>query len=138
MRDRWRKASPGTATEPGPDAALSEALRALDPQTLDANYWLRFRDWVLSSAAPELARRRLVADITVGDVMSSWARAVIPTAVLAAALAGVLIVKGQVGQAPPPVRLEELLSADLEHPTVPADLRLDEAGGAVAFAEESF
>ena len=52
------------AGEPELDAELSAALRALDPATDDATYWLRFRAWVVESAAPELARRRLAAGVT--------------------------------------------------------------------------
>ena len=71
----------------GIDRELAQALRSLDPATQDPNYWFRFRGWVMTRAAPELARRRVMARLTMGDVMSSWARAVVPTAVLAAARA---------------------------------------------------
>ena len=63
------------------------ALAVLDPASHDPNYWFRFRSWVMSGAARELSRRRLVARLTVGDVLESWARALVPTAALVAALA---------------------------------------------------
>ena len=42
---------------------LAEWLRVLDPATEDPNYWLRFRSWVVESAGPELARRRVAGHL---------------------------------------------------------------------------
>ena len=76
--------------ELGRDMELAEALTVIDPASQDPNYWLRFRTWVMSNAARELARRRLIVQLTVGDVMEAWARALVPAAMLAAMLAGLL------------------------------------------------
>ena len=54
----WLKQDAAGAEDLGEDMVLVEALRSLDPATGDANYWLRFRNWVMSDAAAELARRR--------------------------------------------------------------------------------
>lgn len=134
MSERWKRVPP--ADEPELDAELSAALRALDPATDDATYWLRFRAWVVESAAPELARRRLAAGVTVGDVLTAWARTLVPTALMAAALAGVLVVRDA---ATPPalptaMSVEELLTSGLdeEDPFVATE------ESAVAFASEHF
>jgi len=103
---------------------LSKALESLDPATEDPNYWVRFRGWVLTGAARELARRRLVAQLTVGDVMTSWARMVVPTAVLAAALAGVLLIRAEATTTP--------------QEAVPLLLAPDATEGVVALAAEIF
>ena len=91
----------------GVDVRLSKAMQSLDPATDDPNYWFRFRSWVMTGAARELARRRLIAPVTVGDVMTSWARMVVPTAVLAAALAGVLLIRAEAATNLQPMELEE-------------------------------
>ena len=124
--------------ELGRDMQIASWLEAVDPASADPNYWLRFQSWVLKNAAPELARRRLMAQLTMGDVMSSWARTVIPTAVLAAALAGMLLFRGHPVPAPVPVGVEELLVAEVEGATIPATLATAEAGSAIAFASEGF
>lgn len=138
MSERWQGARGNGADEPVRDMELAGALEALDPAIGDPNYWLRFRHWVLRNAAPELARRRLMAELTVGEVMTSWARAVVPTAVLAAALAGILLVRGEMSSSQAPVSVEVLLEAEFEGLTIPADLTLPEPGAAVAFAEETY
>lgn len=138
MSERWNGRGGGPADEPGSDAALPSALALIDPASGDPNYWLRFRDWVLRNAAPELARRRLMAELTVGDVMTSWARAVVPTAVLAATLAGIILLRGQQTPGQELVSVDELVLAEVGDVTVPADLRLGETASVVAFAEEGF
>jgi hypothetical protein len=117
-----------------PDPEIGRALAALDPTTMDPNYWLRFRAWVVDNAAPELARRRLAAELTVGDVMTSWARMVMPTAILAAALAGLMLLRGE-SVSTQPLGVEEMLVAEVDGQTIPAAL---DAPSAVAFASEIF
>jgi len=119
------------------DDELSQALGLLDPAQQDPNYWFRFRTWVLSNASAELARRRLMHELTVADVMSSWARAVVSTAALAAALAGLLLVRGADASAPQPVGVEELLVSEVEGETIPT-LLAPATNGTVAFAAEIF
>lgn len=128
----------GLTDELGRDMELAALLEAVDPASVEPNYWFRFQSWVLENAAPELARRRLMAELTMSDVMSSWARAVIPTAVLAAALAGFLLLRGPSTMVPPPVGVEELLVAEVEGATIPVTLAEDETSSAVFFATEGF
>ena len=129
---------PTPTDELGRDMELASWLESVDPASADPNYWLRFQSWVMKNAAPELARRRIMAELTMGDVMTSWARAVIPTAVLAAALAGILLFRSTAAPAPTPVGVEELLIAEVEGATIPVTLSTEEAGLPVAFASEGF
>lgn len=123
--------------ELGRDMELAEALSVLDPARGDPNYWLRFRSWVVGAAARELGRRRLMAQLTVGDVMQSWARTLLPTAVVAALFAGLLLVRSSSLSAPLPIGVEELLLSEIQGETIPMMLEQDESG-AVAFASEIF
>jgi len=136
MRDRFDLA--GRTDEMGRDMELAGVLERLDPEHADPNYWMRFRVWVVREAAGELARRRLVAHLTVGDVMSSWARAVLPTAALAAALAGIILIRGPADDVQQMVSVEELLVSDLGGETIPATLGSDASDPAVTFASEIF
>jgi len=123
--------------ELGRDMELAEALCVFDPAQGDPNYWLRFRSWVLGAAAKELSRRRLMAQPTVGDVVLSWARAVVPTALVTALLAGVLLIRESALNAPIPVGVEELLVSEIEGETIPMMLEAEEAL-VVTFASEIF
>jgi hypothetical protein len=123
--------------ELGRDMELAEALAVLDPARGDPNYWLRFCSWVMGGAARELSRRRLMAQLTVGDVMQSWARTVVPTAVAAALLAGLLLIRSSALSAPLPIGVEELLVSEIQGETIPMMLEAEDAG-AVAFASEIF
>jgi hypothetical protein len=121
------------AEEAAVDAELRAALSALDPATRDPNYWLRFQWWVMSGAAAELSRRRRAVRLTVGDVLESWSRALVPTAALVAALAAMLLLRDE----PPaaefrPVVFEQLLVSEVEGNAVPMDV------AAMTFAAEIF
>jgi len=67
-------------------------LDPLDPGLGDSRYWGRFQAQVLRAAGPELARRR-VARLTMGEVLVSWSRLVVPTAITAAAVAALVLVQ---------------------------------------------
>ncbi len=136
MSPDWNMRSRTKPTdELGQDPELSSVLGLLDPELGDPGYWARFRVRVLRRAAPELARRRLMAEVSMSDVVLSWARAVVPVAVMAAAVAGLLLVHDQTPvQAPSSVSVEELLAAGVQGATIPAEL----ANTQVAFASESF
>lgn len=123
--------------ELGRDMGLAQSLRVLDPQFQDPNYWLRFRSWVMTNAAGELARRRVMAKLTVGDVMTSWARTVVPTAMLAAALAGLLLIRGQIEETALP-NSQEVLVSEIEGVLLPVDLAPMDLDGVVLFAAEIF
>ena len=119
----------------GRDRDLAEALAHFDPASQDPNYWLRFRTWVMNGATMELARRRMVAQMTVGDVVQSWARALVPTALLAAAVAGILLWRfGSV----PPMTVEELLVSEIQGETIPVMASPARSFEAVSFASEAF
>jgi hypothetical protein len=118
--------------EAGHDAELSRALASLDPVSRDPNYWLRFRWWVVSAATAELARRRRQARLTVGDVVESWARALVPTAALVAALAGMLLMRSQPPVEWPPISVEDLMLSEVEGNAIPIDV------AALTFAAEIF
>jgi hypothetical protein len=134
-----RKVDNQGTDELGRDMELASALRFVDPATDDANYWLRFQAWVMKGAAGELARRRLMAELTMGDVVASWARTVVPTAMAAAVVAGLVLLRG-VGfaGAPMPVGVEELLVVGLEEEAIPSALAAEESAASVAFAAERF
>lgn len=133
----WLTSGEAASDDLGRDMELAEALESLDPALADPNYWLRFRGWVTSGAARELARRRLMAQLTVGDVLTSWARTVVPTAVLAAALAGLLLLRSEAPPSPL-VGVEELLVTEIPSETVPVLLTPEGTEGVVAFAAEIF
>jgi len=124
----------------GQDLELASHLRFADPASDDPNYWLRFQSWVIENAAPELARRRLRADLTVGDLLAAWARTLVPAALLAAALSGLIVARSAVNprSAPLTVGVEELLVLGIEDETIPVTLRNDESATAVAFAGDRF
>jgi hypothetical protein len=125
----------GEMDDLGRDRELAEALYQLDPASRDPNYWLRFRVWVLNGATRELARRRVNAQMTVGDVVQSWARALVPTALLAAVLAGIVL--WRVGSLPP-ITVEELLVSEIEGETIPVLASPARTFESVIFASESF
>lgn len=120
------------AADEGRDLELESALSALDPASRDPNYWYRFRWWVMSGAGMELARRRRDVRLTVGDVLESWARALVPTAALVAALASLLLMHEDAPSEWHPVAAEELLLSEVEGNTVQID------PSALTFAAEVF
>lgn len=123
----------------GPDVELTSALESVDPASWDPNYWMRFRARVLGRASAELARRRLMAELTVGDVLSGWARAIVPTAILAAAVAALILMRSASVAVPDRATVEDLLVAGIQDQTIPAALSSDDGGASmVAFAGESF
>ena len=131
---------PGAAPsdEMGRDMELAEALGALNPESLDPNYWFRFKGWVLTEAGPELARRRLMAELTVVDVLTSWSRTIVPTALIAALMAGVVLLRaGTLNFAPLP-RAVEVVAAEFEFEVEPVLLSPDAAAGIVAFASDTY
>lgn len=104
----------GRPDELGRDMALAERLEALDPAFDDPGYWVRFRASVMGDAARALAQRRLIADLTVADVLTSWGRAVVPAA-LAAAMAGIMLIRaGSVDVTPVTAELEPVPVAEIE------------------------
>jgi hypothetical protein len=103
----------------GRDPEPAAALSVLDPASRDPNYWFRFRSWVMSGAARELSRRRLVAQLTIGYVLGSWARALVPTAALVATLAALLLLRDRPVGNLPAIGVEEFLVSEIEGSTIP-------------------
>jgi hypothetical protein len=122
----------GAGREAGVDSEFRAALAVLDPVSRDPNYWLRFRWWVMSSAAAELARRRRAGQLTVADVLESWARALLPTAAVVAAVAAMLLVEDEPVNDLPPIVVEELQLSEVEGSAIPIDV------SAMTFAAEIF
>jgi len=92
----------------------------------------------MTGAAGELARRRVMAELTVSEVLTSWSRTVVPTALLAAAIAGIMLL--QAGDAPSArhVGVEELLVSEVSSETVATLLFDNGAEGVVMFASDGF
>jgi len=120
------------------DMELADALASLDPASHDPNYWLRFRSWVMRSAARELAHRRLMTQLTIGDVVQSWARALVPTAVLTAVVAGLMLIHGGTLAPPRPISVEEMLMRGIDREALPTTLPADPSPDVVTFASEGF
>jgi hypothetical protein len=120
------------------DGPLQDAMASLDPAANDSTYWMRFQVAVLSDASRELARRRMMAQVTVAEVLNSWSRAVMPTTLLAAAVAGLLLVQAPKQSGPTHAGVEELLVSEIPSETVPLLLSPDAAQGVVAFASDVF
>lgn len=135
----WSRPGKGGGPEDR-DPVVSTALAAWDPAAADPGYWSRFQGKVLALSAPELARRRLMADLTVGDVLAGWARALIPTAALAAGVALVVIVRPFESRQEliSTTSVEELLVAGMGRETIPETLSRDEPASWAAFAGERF
>ncbi len=97
-------------TEQAPDLAV------LDPGLDDPGYWPRFLSLVMERASGELSRRRLAAEVGVTDFLQSWSVTVIRAALIAAAIAGVLLLRD--GPATT-LGVEEALTTELEDRTLP-------------------
>jgi hypothetical protein len=114
-------------------------LQALDPESHDEGYWERFKHRVMTGVGPELARRRARRRATISDVVLGWRNALVPTALLAAAVAGLLLLKEPSFAEPAPLALEELLVSGMEDEAMPSVLREGLTnGGSQLSLEESF
>ena len=138
--NRFSRDPQGPSDELGRDMQIAEMLAPVDPATADRSYWVRFQSRVMRAAAPELARRRMLLNLTVGDVLAGWARAVVPTAVLAAAVAALVLIEGWPTEPRPAgsVTLEEVLVAGMGSQTIPEVLKQAAAEASVSFAAERF
>jgi len=88
-------------------------LEPLDPASKDPGFWLRFHDRVMAQARGELARRSMAAELSVVDVVFAWRRALVPMALMAAALAGLLLMGHEPQEPVEVVALEEVLTEGL-------------------------
>lgn len=132
--DHDRSGAGGGEQVLGRDPAVESLLAHLDPARSRPDYWLSLRHSLVTAARFELARRRHVADLTVAGVVTSWARAVVPSAMVAAAAAVAALLIAPTPPVAPIVEVgvEELLSAGLGGDAVPANL--DEPSVSVTLA----
>ena len=110
-------------------------LVILDPGLDDPGYWLRFRSLVMARVADELSRRRLAAEMGVAGLLQSWSKTVIPAAAIAAAIAGVLFLRGR---PTPEWGVEEALTVGLEDRTLPQLMDQSEGADPFLFVEVTF
>jgi hypothetical protein len=110
-------------------------LAILDPGFDDPVYWSRFRSGVVARAAGELARRRAAAEVGVADFLQSWARTVIRTAAIAAAIAGVLLMRDRPA---PAWGVEDALTRGLEDRTLPDLMERPEGGDPFLLVDVTF
>lgn len=121
------------------DPAYEELLAVLDPSETRPGYWQGFHRRVMEAGRFEMARRRRVADLTIAETVTSWARTVVPSACVAAAAAAViLLVVPTPPQGGADVGIEELLSAGLDGEPVPIELDDDAASGLTFASAEIF
>ncbi len=118
------------------DSQIGSLLGELDPGRDDATYWLHFHGDVVEAARFELARRRREAELTVVGVVSSWSRALVPVALAAAAVAGIMLAEPDVDRGAPPMMMEEILSMGIADP-LPA-LFVDEDDEVLLMALERY
>ena len=116
---------------PGPDLDLA----ILDPGLGDPGYWSRFRSLVMARSDRELSRRRLTVEVEAPDFLQSWPRAVIRAAALAAAIAGILFLRGR---SLPEWDIEQALTGDLEDRTLPQLMDQSQADDPFLFVEVTF
>ena len=130
--------------EDGPDEQVGAWLGEIDPGRDSATYWMRFHRETVEAASFELARRRREAARTVTGVVSSWSRAVVSAALVAAAAAGLFLAQpgtfltrtAEVVDAP--ALVEDVLSLGLTD-TEPFELVFEGEGDDVLqFASERF
>jgi hypothetical protein len=119
------------------DDGVREVLTTLDPERMDSGYWQRFHRWAMNSAGAELVRRRRGADASVSGVMLSWWRTLVPTAVVAAILAGFFLLRDGTPLQQPLVYMsvDELILDGIDVPVMPAFETADSDGGIVVVNE---
>lgn len=105
---------------------LPVRLDVLDPVSRESGYWGRFQDRVMRAAAPELARRRALGEVpTVTDIVLSWGRMLVPSALVAAMVSAVLIAPRASAEVMASMGVEEVLQGLVSEP-VPSLLASDE------------
>lgn len=132
----------GRTDDGGRDPWLTEVLRALDPGAGDPGYWNRFHARVMAGTRDELARRRMMADVTVSELVTSWGRALVPAAVAAAAVASFLMLQPtddrMAADVDAPIALEEMLEERGEMEPLFASGRAGDGAMSVTFASDGF
>ena len=134
MTSDVRKARFGPQGDDGPPGQDHD-LAILDPGHDDPGYWFRFRSLVMARVADELTRRRLAAEVGVVDFLQSWSRTVIRAALIAAAIAGVLLLWDRPATT---LGVEEALTVGLEDRTLPQLMDQSEGADPFLFVEVTF
>ncbi len=134
MTSDARKGRFGFHEDDGPKGQGNE-LAVLDPGLDDPGYWSRFLSVVMERAADELSRRRLAAEVGVVDFLQSWSRTVIRAALIAAAIAGVLLLRDRPATT---LGVEEALTMGLEDRTLPDLMEQSEGGDPFLLVEVTF
>ena len=109
-------------------------LELLDPGHSDSGHWTRFQARVMALAGPELARRRATRPLTVGDVLASWWRLLVPASVVAAAVMASLLMPAETTPGAD-IAIEEALLSGVDDDPLPAVLvaeQVDEVAFLVA------
>lgn len=88
-------------------------LESLDPGHRDPGFWIRFHHRVMAGAQEELARRRMAGGLSMAEVVFSWRKTLVPLALIAAAIAGLLLLGPAPEEPVQVVALEEVLTEDL-------------------------
>jgi hypothetical protein len=124
----------------GMDPVLMRALEPIEPASWDPMYWFRFRQRVVALAARELARRRLLNELTVAETVASWGRTLVPTAVLVAAVAAFVLLRSQDVPSILPVMVEEILIDGIDGAPIPTVLTSEDQldMGDVMIAAEAY
>lgn len=109
-------------------------LESLDPGTGDPGYWIRFHGRVMAGARDELARRRMAGEWSIAEVVFQWRKTLVPLTLVAAALAGILVL----GYEEPisqfsPIALEDALIQGLSGDPIPTVLERTTEFDEVAF-----
>jgi len=102
-------------------------VRILDPGYRDRGYWARFRASVMTRAANELARRRGMSEVSLLELVQSWARVLLPATAVATVVGAVLLAQSRQADIPAPADPEEVLTEGLEDRTLPDFMALEEA-----------
>jgi hypothetical protein len=89
----------------------------------------------MERAANELYRRRLLRSVGVADLLQSWARMLVPAAVVAAAIGGVLLLRNPSNAA---IDVEEALRVGLEDQTLADVMAQVDIDDPFLFIEETF
>jgi len=110
-------------------------LAVLDPGLDDPGYWPRFLSLVMERASGELSRRRLAAEVGVTDLLQSWSVPVMRAALIAAVIAGVLLLRD--GPATT-LGVEEALTMGLEDRTLPDFMAQPQGGDPFLLVEVTF
>ena len=101
------------------------SLELLDPGHSDPGHWARFQARVMALAGPELARRRATRPLSVGDVLASWWRLLVPASVVAAAAMASLLAPAETTPGSG-IALEEALVSGVDDEPLPAVLVADQ------------